>query len=319
MSKKRKEDVMKKERIQAVQFAASLELNKEKVDRIDDWIDSYILLKIRSDLHTNLTDEFNPLFHSLEEHLSRLNINQSKYLLGRMIKMYDLMWGGVFTPVIDSSTWRIQEFIDKLHTPLSVFNPIEFTSLLAYLKGTPVDPNSDLFSSIWKIEKNSQFFRNADFFNRNKALKYLLDLNGARGFHHTLKDFKHILKKIQPDNADIIYYLNQYKVENNQGCFSIIHFIFTDMPKHSFQIKRDCIFWLDNALGSSPKKPWLDKLASIQRELKEEELLKIVNKILLNDTLGMDQSTGWEDSIYKRFHKSATWYLSTIKDNETKK
>ena len=318
MSSNTIESYRKKERSKANQFAISLELSKEEVEVIDQWIESYIELKIKIDLHTNQEVNFNPLYHSLQKFLYQLDKNQAKYFLGRMIKIYDIMWGGVFTPIIDSSTWKMKEFIDELFSSIDKFSPIEFTSFLAYLRGTPVDPNSELFDYIWKIENHSKFFRNADFFNRNKALKYLLDLNGTRGFHHNIKDFKRILKFIKPDNADIIQFLGRYKVKNHQGCYQVIHYLFNDMNDHSyrtFELKRDCIYWLDNALGSSPKKPWVDKLTAIQRELTEEELLNIVHWILSNKDLEREQSTGWTDSIYKRFHKSSRWYLENLNNH----
>ena len=310
------ESYRKSEESQATQFAASLELSKEKVAVIDRWIESYIELKITRDIHDKQEENFNSLYNSLQKFLPQLHKNRSKYFLGRMIKIYDLMCGGIFTPIIDSSTWKLKEFIDAAFSSIDLFNPIEFTSLLAYLRGTSVDPNSEIFDYIWKIENQCKFFQNADFFNRNKALKYLLDLNGARGFHHHIKDFKRILKFIRPDNMDIIHYLGSYKVKNHQGCYEVIHFLFDDIknqPYRTFQLKRDCIVWLDNALGSSPKKPWMDKLAAIQREITEEELLKVVHWILSNKDLEREQTTGWTDSVYKRFHKSSRWYLEIIK------
>lgn len=153
---------------------------------------------------------------------------------------------------------------------------------------------------------------------RNKALKYLLDLNEIRGFHHTIKDFKKIIGFIKPDNTDIIHYLVHYKVNNNKGCYQIISFIFNDLKTNSyrtFEIKRDCIIWLDNAVGSSPKKPWLDKLTAIQKELKDEELLKIARWILNHGDFEKEQSTGWTDGVYKKLQKSSLWYLD-IRSND---
>lgn len=296
---------------QANNFAISFELEKEEFEVIDNWVESWIELNIKNDTGNDQRDNFSTAYNVLEKILYHLNESSLKYLLGRLIKIYDLMWGAVFSSGVDGSTLKIRHFIDEAFSRRPVFSLIEYTSFLAYLKGTPVNPNSDIFDYIWKIEKQSKFFSSADFFMRNKALKYLLDLNGERGFHHNIKDFKKILGHIKSDNTDIINYLSNYKVNNNQGCYQVINYVFRDNKNKmnsTFEIKKDYINWLDNAVGSSPKKPWLDKLANIQREQTEGELIKITRWILNNTHLEIEQSTGWIDDVYKRFQKSSEWY-----------
>jgi hypothetical protein len=297
---------------QANTFAISLELEKEEFKIIDKWVESWIDLNIKNGMDNEQTENFTKVYNSAQKILSYLDGSSLKYFLGRLIKIYDLMWGGVFSSVIDSSTLKIRHFIVEAFSSKHVYNSIEFTSFLAYLRGTPVNPNSYIFDYIWKIEKQSKFFNSAALFMRDKALKYLLDLNGERVFHHNIKDFKKILGYIKPDNTAIINYLSIYKVHNNQGCYQVISFVFGDLKYklHStFEIKKNCINWLDNAVGSSPKKPWIDKFAAIQRELTDEELIKITRWILNNKHLKIEQSTGWIDDVYKRFQKSSEWYL----------
>jgi len=298
--------------LQAATFAASLKLKKEEVTLIDNWVESLIELNIKKEIGVEQTQNFFEIYNTLQEVSDLLDGRFIKYLLGRLIKIYDSMWGNVFSPIIDSFTWNIKEYRDEAFALIDGFSQIEFTSFLVYLRGAPIDPNSEIFDYIWKIEKQSKFFHSADFFMRNKALKYLLDLNGKRGFHHNIKDFKKIIGFIKPDNTDIIHYLVHYKVNNNQGCYQVIRFIFSDLKNNNyktFQIKKDCIIWLDNAVGRSPKKPWMNKLTAIQRELKEEELLKIALWILNNGEFEIEQSTEWVDSVYKKFQKSSSWYL----------
>jgi hypothetical protein len=242
--------------LQAATFAASLKLKNQEAKLIDDWVESLIELNIRKETDCKQTKDFYAVYNTLQEASDSIDSSYLKYILGRLLKIYDSMWGNVFSSVIDRTTWKIKEYIDEAFSLIGGFNHIEFTSFLAYLRGTPIDPNSEIFDYIWKIEKLSKFFHSADFFMRNKALKYLLDLNEIRGFHHTIKDFKKIIGFIKPDNRDIIHYLVHYKVNNNQGCYQIISFIFNDLKTNSygtFEIKRDCIIWLDNAVGSSQK------------------------------------------------------------------
>ncbi|WML48613.1 hypothetical protein RCG23_00195 [Neobacillus sp. PS3-34] len=301
MSKNGLESIKKTEIGQANTFAMAFELEKEELDVIDNWVESWIDLNIKK-------KNFTTAYDSLQNILSLLEGRSLKYLLCRLIKIYDLMWGGVYSGV-NFSSLKIRDFIDEAFSSKQVFSPNELTSFLAYLSGTPVNPNSDIFDYIWKIEKQSKFFNSADFLMRNKALKHLLELNSQRGYHHNIKDFKKILGYIKPDNTEIINNLNNYKVNNNQGCYQVISFIFGNLKNRTFEIKKDCINWLDNAVGSSPKKPWMDKLAATQRELSEEELMKITCWILNNKHLEREPSTGWMDDIYKKFQKSSKWYL----------
>lgn len=301
---------LEKEIEQAYGFATSLELEKVNRDVIDNWVKSWVELNKKMDIGNEQIDEFKIVYKSLEKIICNIDGNTSKYLLGRIIKTYDLMWGGVFSSVTNASNMKIKRYIDEVFTSNSLFQPIEFLSFLAYLKGTSVSPNSDIFDYIWKMEKQSKFFIKADSLMRNKALKYLLELNALRGFHHNIKDFKKIIAVIKPDNLDIIIYLCNYKVVNNQGCYQAINYILSDVKNfNTFELKKDCINWLDNAVGGSPKKSWLDKMATIQRKLSEEELIEIINWILTNNHLEREQSTGWIDDVYKRFQKSSKWYL----------
>ena len=295
------EIIRKTEIGQANTFAVGFELEKEELEVIDNWVESWIDLNIKK-------KKFTAAYDSLRNILCGLDGSSLKYLLCRLIKVYDLMWGGPYSGV-NFASLEIRDFIDEAYVSKPVFSPIEFTSFLSYLRGTPVNPNSDLFSYIWKLEKQSKFFNSADLLMRNKALKHLLELNSQRGYHHNIKDFKKILGYIKPDNTEIINNLSNYKVNNNQGCYQVMSFIFGEFKNSTFEVKKDCIIWLDNAVGSSPKKPWMDKLAAIQRELSGEELMKISRWILNNKQLEREQSTGWIDDIYKRFQKSSKWYL----------
>lgn len=233
------------------------------------------------------------------------------YLLGRLIKLYDIIWGGDLRPLINSSTVRIRYFIEYAIFLKPIFKQTEFTAFLSYLKGAPVSPNSNLFKYIWIIEKQSKFFNEADYILRNEVLVDLLDLNSVRGFHHNIKDFKKILTFIKSDNLDAIDYLSKYKVINNQGCYQAISNIISDVRNTPYELvkaKMDIIFWLDNASGRSPKQAWLHKLTSIENKIEKANLLSITNWILNNTQLERELSTGWKDDVFIRFQKSAKWY-----------
>lgn len=294
---------------QAASYAKSLLLQQSESVVIDQWLEAWVELVRKNNSEDNQTELFLIHTQSLRSMLDSLSSNSLKYLLGRLIKVYDLTWSGTFSPIVfDSSLSLMTELIDETFSLIQMFTPIEFTSLLAYLQGASVNPNSGIFSYIWKIEKNSRFFRSADFFLRNKALHYLLHLNAESGYHHTIKDFKKILNFIKEDNTAILNTLRHYKVKNHQGCYQFIHYLFSEFMETGFNRTKQCILWLDNAAGRTPKKPWMDKLSTIQQEFTEDELRKITQWILTNEQLKRESATGWSDQIYARFYKSSEWY-----------
>jgi len=307
----------KKERKQAAVFAEDLLLKEGDLHFINKWILSWLEICSKNEEGNQQHELFQSHYRFLEKFFPVRNEFSFKYLLGRLMKIYDIAWGGnVLPPIIDGDIVDLNRFIESALSSKPVYTPAEFTALLAYLQGTPVSWNSYVFDNIWLIEKHSKFFKTADGALREKALFHLLDLNADKGFHYNIKDFKKILKLIAPEDTAVIHHLLKYKVLNNQGCYQVINHILVDSGNEgyeSFRNKIEVIFWLENSIGSSPKKAWLNKLESVENRLETEELVIIAHWIINHEIFEKDSGTVWADDVYKRFKKSAHWYLEGIR------
>jgi hypothetical protein len=248
--------------------------------------------------------------------IENLEEKSLKYLLARLIKINDIYQGGKLsqTSVMDTNRMKISKYIEQLLSLITNYTYKDLVAILEYMIEAAVSPNSNIFENIWAIEKKSRFFKNADNTLRSKAVVCLLTLNGQRGYHHNIKDFKKIIKLTQLDNSDVIWYLSNYTVKNNQGCYQAINYILRGIQNNnSFELRSDIINWLDSASGSSPKKAWLDNLSSIENRIEKVDLLNITNWIITNKHLERELNTGWIDDVFKRFQKSAKWYIDGIR------
>ncbi|MFF2754029.1 hypothetical protein ACFVR1_09840 [Psychrobacillus sp. NPDC058041] len=300
---------------QASKFAKELQVKDEDIKFLDLRVKSWLNLALKKNIENELDRNFGTLYTLLDNVVVNLEKNSQKYLLNRLIKIKDIYQSCKLSSisVMDTNRMKISRYIEQLLSLITNYCFNEFIAILEYMIGTEVSPNSNLFEYIWGIEKKSRFFNNAESTLTSKALISLLALNSQRGYHHNIKDFKKIIKFTKQDNSDVIEYLSKYKVKNKQGCYLAINNILTGIEhEDSFELKSEIIIWLDNASGSSPKKAWLDKLASIENKIEKVDLLNITNWIISNKHLERERSTGWLDDVFKRFQKSAKWYLDGI-------
>ncbi|WP_139063781.1 hypothetical protein [Bacillus sp. FJAT-27986] len=99
--------------LQAATFAASLKLQKEEAKLIDNWVESLIEINTKKEIGSKQTEGFFSIYNTLQEASDSLDSSSLKYILGRLLKIYDSMWGNVFSSVIDRTTWKIKEYIDE--------------------------------------------------------------------------------------------------------------------------------------------------------------------------------------------------------------
>ncbi len=99
--------------LQAATFAASLKLQKEEAKLIDNWVESLIEINTKKEIGSKQTEGFFSIYNTLQGASDSLDSSSLKYILGRLLKIYDSMWGNVFSSVIDRTTWRIKEYIDE--------------------------------------------------------------------------------------------------------------------------------------------------------------------------------------------------------------
>ncbi|QFK71095.1 hypothetical protein F7984_07455 [Pradoshia sp. D12] len=90
--------------LQAATFAASLKLQKEEAKLIDNWVESLIEINTKKEIGSKQTEGFFSIYNTLQEASDSLDSSSLKYILGRLLKIYDSMWGNVFSSVIDRTT-----------------------------------------------------------------------------------------------------------------------------------------------------------------------------------------------------------------------
>jgi hypothetical protein len=231
-----------------------------------------------------------------------------KYLKGRIIKLYDA------STTNHDVYWRTKDINNSTLKDKLKFTANEYIALLEYLQDSQLDPNGDLFKNIWSIGADSRFFERANDRQHDAALILLLKLIERKGYHHNIIDFKKILCLVDSDNEHVINHLNNMTIINDQGCFKVIKYIlkysFSDFMYTNFNIQRQIIIWLDNALGKSPQHSWEEKLSTIEAECSPQDLSNLCQRIAARDDLRYANECRWLDSTFTRFQKSARWYLN---------
>jgi hypothetical protein len=98
------------------------------------------------------------------------------------------------------------------HIPEKVFEALRetekkwrFTHFLAglgFLQDTVMGPNGDVFKTIWKIRRNVR--KPASVEEQAEEVKLLLGLVSKQPYHHSLSDFKRILKLVPPPMSSLL-------------------------------------------------------------------------------------------------------------------
>lgn len=230
------------------------------------------------------------------------------YLKSRLIKLYD------DNPFYWELVEKIKSVNDSLLNKRLKFSAPEYIAFLEYLQDASFDPNGDLFKNLWSVEKDSRFFEKSESHYRSKASILLLKLIENKRYHYDIIDFKKVLCLINPDNMDVVPYLQNLSVINEQGCFQAIKHIlncsFNSFPYKNFDIQRQVIIWLDNATGKQPHNPWKEKLSAIESECLPHDLSVLCQWLVEHKEFRYDRQNHWLDSVFARFQKTANWYLN---------
>ncbi len=299
-------------------FAFDLKEDKEyakilskrlKVSSIDEMRINEEISKLL-DISINIIDE---MLVSISKTVEFENKNEPayKYFVSRIFKIY-------YFNAENFMKYFGEKFSDSfksLSINKVIFSGFDFFALLDYVSNVPFGPNSEFFDELFDIEKNSKIFKFASFKERNEIIIQLLKINGRKLYHHDIKEFKKILKMVEIDNMEAIDFLLNYRVGYRQGCYKAIEFLFAHDYKEKDIFKRfdrikNIIFWLDNANGREPKKPWIDKLLKLEQMSLSEDLNVICKWILSNNELKYDEEN-WVDSVFTRFQKSSKFYLES--------
>ncbi|MHB1454753.1 MAG: hypothetical protein ACYCYM_12485 [Saccharofermentanales bacterium] len=230
------------------------------------------------------------------------------YLKSRFIKLYD------DNPFSWELVEKIENITDSLMNKSLKFSAPEYIAFLEYLQDASLDPNGDLFKNLWSVEEDSRFFEKSESHHRNKACILLIKLIENKRYHHNIIDFKKVLCLINPDNMDVLPYLQNLSVNNEQGCYQAIKYIlncsFSSFSYKNFDIHKQIIIWLDNATGKQPHNPWKEKLSAIESECNTHDLSVLCQWVVEHKEFRYDRQNHWLDSVFARFQKTAGWYLN---------
>lgn len=288
----------------AEQFAKTMLVPEEERLWVDGWISEVLLVHQYWNINP-IEDKLNEL--ETDAFSRKLDITTKKYWFVRMIKLL----GEMLSMKLPWPLPMIRHTIGKLKEGSLRQEPYEFTAMTSYLKSSRSVHHS-IFEGIWKTESSSSFFRRASQKDRLQCLSNLLDLDMKRGYYHSIADFKHILKFVRDDEFEIKNRVLFMEWPQKQGLCRllefILHYTVDETIIDGFCVKRDIINWLDNATGREPKKPWLDKLDHL-RGMPTDRILKDVTQWIIQNEQFRNNQTGDADETYRRFYKSAEWYV----------
>lgn len=251
-------------------------------------------------------------WHTFRDTLSQdkhwMNEQQLKYLIGRLIKLYDVVWET--QSVIENGALRIRQIIEELFSYSFTFTAEEFAHFIFYLEDSYASVNGDLFPYIWRVERQVRFFKHAEDEVREKVLLILLELNRTRLYSHSIVDFKRILSFTTSKDTAIEEVIRQKPFVYKSACHQVITYLFKHFPTETIEQKTKWVLWLDNAVGPQPKSPWLNKLDKLKEEGQSDNLRRIAKYIVNPPEPFEDDENGLMNNEFRRFYKSATWYLT---------
>lgn len=303
-----------KDKDMSLDFLKEIGLQKENISLVDQWFFDYLEFHSASNSFEDGMKYENEL--RLRHQLFSEQENQSnKYFLGKLIKYHNISNSGFLR---STSIARlgvvlrdlITEYVDKKKV---TFLPLEFVALTDYLQCSDVSPNGELIENILKIESKNKICKKATISEKNNILRNILCINSNKGFHHDIRDYKKILRLIDANDSQLIHYIYQYRVQNEQGCYQILNTVFefqlfTDRYE-DFATKREIINCFDSSTGKTPKENWIIKMEGIKIEIGYEKLGALCIEIMKQNELRNYhfEYTHWSDDVVKRFMKSAKW------------
>lgn len=315
-------------------------MNKQYQDfRDDDLLKSNELaafFKIENDDKINIEKWFGDLLHQHSKNydsnkiykntkeslflLSETKTNNLKFIIPKLINYRNIINSGHFkSTVISGYDFLLQDdiIIHLLKSKKIKLEPQDFLTVTNYLKHNYfVSPNGELLKNIFLLERENNILRKSDVETRNKIVTNILNIIKETSFHHDIIHFKKIVTLLNKNDIETIKYLKKYRVDNQQGCYTLLNFVLNYKVKEDvwldFEIKSEIINLLDYAKGSMPDKTWISKLNEINLKTEKLNIFSLAKDILKFDHLknyNLDKSTTWSDDIVKRFLKSSEWIL----------
>jgi len=306
-------------------LALKLEIPEKDIGKIEHWFERLLSEHEKADyLKDNLKTE-TELECQFAELCLKTEPQSNKYILVKLLNYNNIFQSGFLKSThIARLTYLlygnlIPRFINVVKPKYSV---VEFIYLSEYLKyNFFVSPNGELLENILIIEKSNKIFQKATIKQRLELTANLIHIIKENEFHHSLICFKKLLNLLTTEDKNVIEFLKNFKVNNNQGCYSIINKILNLVIHNDlwidFEFKKELIHFFDTAKGAKPNEKWLIKLAQLNSKIGSGNIRTIADEVsgfVNKDNHYFNETSYWSDNIAKRFLKSAKW----IKEHDSK-
>lgn len=325
MKNNKYETFKERERMKSEILANDLNIFEKDFMTIQNWFD---LLLLKHEEATNDRDEQLSTEKELEAKFNELISSEIekksyKYILPKLLNYNNIFNDDYLRSLFIARLVGLlrDKLIPRFVNDKSIaYLPKEFLCVIVYLKDNHfVSPNSNFLEDILKIESVRGIFKNASAQIKFETLKNILHIIFQKTFHHDIICFKKILKLVSETDLELMDYLEKFQVENDQGCYKIIHEIlnlhlFNDKWE-DFEIKVQLISFFDTAKGARPSLSWNKKFNELSVKVTDDKFKLIVHSVLKNEALvryKFDYGAEWTDDTAKRFLKSAEWIRELV-------
>ncbi|WP_286856717.1 MULTISPECIES: hypothetical protein [Sphingobacterium] len=311
-----KNDDLEKSRI----LAKRLDISDNDYTKVQDWFD-LLLLK-----HQELSNDKEEQLQAEKELENRFNELVSseiekksyKYILPKLLHFNNEFNGAFLRSLYVArlgALLRENLIVRFVNDKAISYTPEDFYYTTAYLKQNYfVSPNSNFLEDIIKIEQVRSIFKQGTVEVKLATFKNILCIVQHKEFHHDIICFKKILKLVTVKDIGMIDYLKNIRVENQQGCYTIINNVLnleiSENTWDDFEIKVQLIHFLDTARGANPTASWSKKFQELSGNIDNTIFLQVAHIVLENESCKnyeFNYGAIWGDDTAKRFLKSAQW------------
>lgn len=309
----RKNDIEKSK-----EMALKINVTQNDINEIEKWFETLLIEhKNVGTFEQQLKTEKQLEIDFINLH-SKIETQSNKYILAKLLNYNNIFNSGFLR---STHIPRLTHLLYKNIIP-SYFKSIkpkysidEFIALSEYLKSNFfVSPNGELLKNALKLEKVNKIFEKATAEQRLKLTENLMNIISEKDFHHDIICFKKILNLINEEDKELITFFKQFKVNNNQGCYSVINGILNTHVHNDlwidFQNKKELIIFFDATKGAKPNEKWSANFVELNSKVGSQNMKSIANKIIEYSNKRnyfFNETFYWSDDIVKRFIKSAEW------------
>lgn len=243
------------------------------------------------------------------------------YLMAKSMSFLNVFDGTCLTEVQIGGIFGV--LLQKLFRNTNENEAVSSAQLVAianYVKSPlEVTPNGDLLENLFQIvakNKIEKYWKTAE---RQVFLSVVLSLISDKGFHHDIKFFKKVIKLIKAEDHELMAWVTNFEVKNQQGCYLVVRQLFSNWFSEDnwtdFARKNELLQLFDTASGSQPKEAWLKKYRHLATEIGSERLEKVARQVKLLERHRKYDHLGWTDDVVVRFLKASDFILGAGREN----